>query len=396
MLIEDLGDLDLVTTAKRFLAQRKAIETAYENATTGHVEKVETEERIRRYWHREQEHWAKRPAAISQSPHTELGIERVIGMQNNLLSIEFLEAGQTAARAVGMLDVAGMEFGTGFLIGNGLLLTNHHVIKDTDTATVTTLFMNKEANRFGDPKQEETFELEPDRFFLTNAALDFTAVAVCERSDGDCSIEEFGYHPLISREGKILIGQPVNLIQHPGGRIKSICVHDSRFMFLENDGEVDPFCWYSSDTEPGSSGSPVFNNRWEVVALHHKAIPKVDQDGNLLDRDDRPISKERAKKNPEDLVWVANEGIRASRLVRAIEGADLPPAFASERQALLALWAKPRAQSAGLESARRRPERLADTSKPHENGTASAVQVTGQPGFPITINVNIRNGSADC
>jgi hypothetical protein len=28
---------------------------------------------------------------------------------------------------------------------------------------------------------------------------------------------------------------------------------------------------YEVDTEPGSSGSPVFNNRWELVALHSRA-----------------------------------------------------------------------------------------------------------------------------
>jgi V8-like Glu-specific endopeptidase len=28
---------------------------------------------------------------------------------------------------------------------------------------------------------------------------------------------------------------------------------------------------YEVDTEPGSSGSPVFNNKWELVALHSRA-----------------------------------------------------------------------------------------------------------------------------
>ena len=30
---------------------------------------------------------------------------------------------------------------------------------------------------------------------------------------------------------------------------------------------------YSTDTEAGSSGSPVFNDQWEVVALHHSVKP---------------------------------------------------------------------------------------------------------------------------
>jgi V8-like Glu-specific endopeptidase len=33
---------------------------------------------------------------------------------------------------------------------------------------------------------------------------------------------------------------------------------------------------YLTDTEPGSSGSPVFNSAWEVVALHAGAVTAVD------------------------------------------------------------------------------------------------------------------------
>ncbi len=30
---------------------------------------------------------------------------------------------------------------------------------------------------------------------------------------------------------------------------------------------------YTTDTEPGSSGSPCFNQNWELVALHHSGDP---------------------------------------------------------------------------------------------------------------------------
>ena len=56
---------------------------------------------------------------------------------------------------------------------------------------------------------------------------------------------------------------------------------------------------YSADTEPGSSGSPVFNDQWEVIALHHASVraPEHTEFGGVL-----------------------NEGIRVSAIVRAGQG----------------------------------------------------------------------------
>ncbi len=60
----------------------------------------------------------------------------------------------------------------------------------------------------------------------------------------------------------------------------------------------------STDTEPGSSGAPVFNDQWQVVALHHKAVPA-------------PLKKRpRSDSDPE---WLANEGVRISAIFNLLE-----------------------------------------------------------------------------
>jgi len=56
----------------------------------------------------------------------------------------------------------------------------------------------------------------------------------------------------------------VNIVQHPQGRRKEVSLHDNKVGYV-----YDKVIRYSADTEPGSSGSPVFNNQWELVALHH-------------------------------------------------------------------------------------------------------------------------------
>jgi V8-like Glu-specific endopeptidase len=57
---------------------------------------------------------------------------------------------------------------------------------------------------------------------------------------------------------------------------------------------------YRSPTEPGSSGSPVFDNKWALIALHHAGAvdtPKLNQRGGS---------------------YAANEGIRLSAIVEAL------------------------------------------------------------------------------
>ena len=52
----------------------------------------------------------------------------------------------------------------------------------------------------------------------------------------------------------------LNIIQHPRGRPKD---RSNQVVDITN---IDVF--YTTDTEPGSSGSAVFNDNWELVAIH--------------------------------------------------------------------------------------------------------------------------------
>ncbi len=70
--------------------------------------------------------------------------------------------------------------------------------------------------------------------------------------------------------------QRFNIIQHPAGRRKEIAVQNNQVSKLFENAVL-----YKTDTEPGSSGSPVFDNLWQIVALHHSGGQK-DSKGNFI------------------------------------------------------------------------------------------------------------------
>jgi hypothetical protein len=76
-----------------------------------------------------------------------------------------------------------------------------------------------------------------------------------------------GYLLLGSRQ--IVRGNRVNIIQHPRGQPQKVVVTLNYVVKDMSETRVH----YLADTDHGSSGSPVFNKNWEVVALHHSGSP---------------------------------------------------------------------------------------------------------------------------
>ena len=237
-----------------------------------------------------------------------LASEAFVGKHNNILSSEFLEIGLLAARSVCRITHR-IETGTGFLVGAGVVVTNAHVLRDEGEARQATFDFLFDDNTIGTPQNTVTYAANPNRFWFVNEVLDVALVALHE-SDHFPDLSVFGWLPLLRDEGKILIGEPVNIIQHPMGRSKRITVHESSLIHLDNESDVEDFCWYTGDTEKGSSGSPVLNSGWEVIAVHHEAVPATDRNGNVLDIDGKQISFSRRDDPSLKIKWIANEGTR--------------------------------------------------------------------------------------
>ncbi|MBW4675180.1 MAG: serine protease [Desmonostoc geniculatum HA4340-LM1] len=153
--------------------------------------------------------------------------------------------------------------------------------------------------------------LKPGQFFLNDQRLDYALVTVSPQSEEGLPLTDRGFIPLIAESGKALIGEPVNVIQHPAGGPQQIAIRNNNITDI-----VDDFLHYAADTEPGSSGSPVFNMQWELAALHHSGVPKRDASNQILMIDGQVFDGQR--ENEERIAWQANEGVRISSIVEDI------------------------------------------------------------------------------
>ena len=248
--------------------------------------------------------------------------------------MSYLEAGQVAAKAVGRVIIRdgrgrSQGFGTGFLVGPRLMLTNNHVLTSLDVARASQIEFNYQRALDGHVGPTTIFALDPEAFFVTSPIqeLDFTLVAVSPISSDGKPLEPFGYHPLTAVADEVLAGECVTIIQHPKGDPKQIALRKNEVLRLPND--EDRFLHYQTDTTPGSSGSPVFNDGWEVVALHHSGKPAVDEQGKFL-ADDGSLWK--PEMGLDRVKWLANEGIRVAAIVDFIQKQALTDA----QKALLA------------------------------------------------------------
>ena len=224
------------------------------------------------------------------------GAERLIGDTVDFLPVSFLTVGKYKASAVARVIYRnGKPVGSGFLISDKLFLTNNHVIgSPSDTDEMYLEFDYETEPLTGKAAVTTRFVLAPNQFFETSDKddYDFTVICVGNRVDGPKNLADYGYCTLSDRGDKHMLGEFVNLIQHPEGDFKQVVLRENKLV-----SRLDTVLHYEADTQPGSSGSPVFNDEWEAVALHHWGGPH------------------RESSNKPGFV---NEGIRISAIVKEL------------------------------------------------------------------------------
>jgi endonuclease G len=271
---------------------------------------------------------AKAGASDAAAAIAQLAQERVMG-QNDMVSVAYLELAMAAARSVCRVRLRTLNgrtvgYGTGFMVSPTLLLTNHHVLPDVETARLAQAEFDLQDDCEGLALEPRLFTLDPTRFFEADKSLDWALVALAPQSNDGVELTEFGWLPLIGATGKAANGEFLNIIQHPEGGPKQLALRENRLV-----DKLEKYLHYESDTARGSSGAPVFNDQWEVVALHHAAYPNI-KDGKIMSVDGQPWTDAMGE---DKVAWSGNEGVRASVLVSAL--GQVLKGLSGERRTLL-------------------------------------------------------------
>jgi hypothetical protein len=159
------------------------------------------------------------------------------------------------------VDIGGIQqFGTGFRVGENTLLTNWHVLhRRSDEAPASAV-----SAEFG-------FDDDGRGGVLAPAAVPCDPATVVADKANDWAVIAAG-GPLRSEWPVIHMAtaavptttSAAFIVQHPAGQRKRVGIVRNQVSFVD-----DRVVHYLTDTDVGSSGSPVFDADGRLIALHH-------------------------------------------------------------------------------------------------------------------------------
>jgi V8-like Glu-specific endopeptidase/tetratricopeptide (TPR) repeat protein len=210
-------------------------------------------------------------------------LEQIFGA-DRYQPLQWWRNGLARCRAVARVDDgSGYAHGTGFLLkGSDLhrslpelvVVTNGHVVPDSvteDNAVVTFhgLDNDEAVSRFNVRRQ--WWYSPPGHRTVDTAVLEL-----------DGTPKDVDPLPVATKWPKLNDRPRTYIIGHPGGNEQlQFSVQDNLLLDLD-----DTRLHYRSPTEPGSSGSPVFDGQWKVIGLHHSGkstMPRLNNRGGAYE-----------------------------------------------------------------------------------------------------------------
>jgi V8-like Glu-specific endopeptidase len=233
----------------------------------------------------------------------EQGLESVINSLDNFLDVSMLAGALDCARAVCLVEIPeGTPVGTGFLVGPDLVLTNQHVLPDQKTLESVAMRFDYLRQANGAASPGKVFTVARD-FYHSSAddQLDYALVRLTA-PPLDALAKEGKHRGYLMLSARAVVNRErVNIIQHPDGKPMQVVLTQN---YVVNTTERR--LQYVADTMPGSSGSPVFDRNWRVVAIHHSG---------------KPYPPESAFDSAKKLIggkWRVNEGVPLKPILQEI------------------------------------------------------------------------------
>lgn len=214
-------------------------------------------------------------------------LERVVKQSRRFHDVVvFREAIERAERQVCRVLTNGRFSGTGFLVAADVVLTNEHVVQDCQASDIELEFDYKVPAPGGraspgkvygvasvletQPSSAADASPPPKPFEATTSELDYAFVHVAGTPGNESAGGvERGWVEVAEPGHIIPVGSDLIIVQHPGGAPLKMTMDEVQDI---NRGRTR--VTYTTNTQPGSSGSPCFDADWRVVALHHSGDPR--------------------------------------------------------------------------------------------------------------------------
>jgi hypothetical protein len=240
---------------------------------------------------------------VGIGPHglpDQMQLERIVRKTNALLDIATFRGriGEIEGR-VCRVDLKGKGEGTGFLVGANMVMTNYHVVKELAQENVAaedfTCRFDYKVTQQGITINEGMVVQVKE--LLACSPYDHVADLRDGSQDADPKFLDYAVLLLDGEPGNEPIGDvlpdpdtpprgwiglpdqaydfapqsPLFIVQHPAAAPMKLALDTEAVIGLNGNGTR---VTYRTNTEPGSSGSPCFNQNWELVALHHAGDPR--------------------------------------------------------------------------------------------------------------------------
>jgi V8-like Glu-specific endopeptidase len=231
------------------------------------------------------------PEALLFKDDLTLQIGRVPGLIATLQRL--IELAPAVCRLV--VDVHGLAgHGSGFRIGPDLLLTNWHVLHNRHTgarATAVTAEFGYEDDAHGAALAPTLIPCDVASI-VTDQADDWAVIRAQQPLDGAWPVIK------LSEAVEPVAHEPAYIVQHPGGNRKRVgYVRNSVSSF------DDRVLHYLTDTQQGSSGSPVFDAAGGLIGLHHAGGTPQQVTGSP------PVAKNEGIRIPRVVAGLAAQGV---------------------------------------------------------------------------------------